>query len=43
MASLTLHMGEKAEAAVILELIRTVQTCFHRDSHQTAYHKAITF
>ena len=43
MASLTLHMGDKAEAAVILELIRTVQTCFHRDSHQTAYHKAITF
>ena len=37
MASLTLHMGDQAEAAVILELIRTVQTCFHRgDSHQAA-------
>ncbi|MNT90475.1 hypothetical protein D3C72_2313790 [compost metagenome] len=36
MAGLALHMGDQAEAAVILELIRTVQTCFHRDSHQAA-------
>ena len=37
MTRLTLHMGDQAEAAVILELIRTVQTCFHRgNSHQAA-------
>ena len=35
MACLALHMGNQAEAAVILELIRMVQTCFHRHSHQT--------
>jgi hypothetical protein len=31
---LTLHVGNQAEAAVILEFIRMIKTCFHRHSHQ---------
>ncbi|HAW63133.1 MAG TPA: glutamate synthase [Pseudomonas sp.] len=32
MASLALHVGNQTEAAVILELFRTKQTCSHRHS-----------
>ena len=43
MTCLALHVGDQAEAAVILELIRMVQTCFLRHSHQAASGRQIAF
>ena len=33
-AGLALHVGDQTEAAVVLELLGLVQTCFHRRSHR---------
>ncbi|MNY41312.1 hypothetical protein D3C86_1761180 [compost metagenome] len=34
---LPMHVGNQTEAAVILELLRMVQTCFHRHSHRLTF------